>query len=475
MPARLFYNKAFVFSLSVLFITEIFGTEIPRSITFAQAADLAVSASADIRFEYRGQKIRENAWMLGFRSYLPRLNISAQENDRLQEIGADSFMKNYSIGMDQLLWDGGKLSMSRRLERMELNLLNSRIDRMADEIAEAALSAYRSVLSSRTILDIREAAMESLHGQLRILEKEVELGLALPLDLAEAELALAEARIEIVSLEYDLVEMEKQFADLLGLDTLPELEEKIDVQRTVLLPSVQASISLAEEKNPDLTEARFSITRRQAEYKYASRSWIPTLRLNGSFNLTGQTYPLSRHAWTVGISIDFSSRWLQNTLAFQRGWESPHDQTANLQNSVSPFPDPAASLGKRQAQLAFTLEKEKYALAFERTGRLARLMLEKCLLAERRRSLAVDAVDMAAKRYGLEEIRLGLGQITRLELMQAFITFTEKEITAVESAVALIQTERELERLLGLRPGELAVFARSGSPLMSDNADGGRL
>ena len=440
------------------------------SLTFAQAADLAVSVSADLRFEYRGQKIRENAWILGLRSYLPRLTISAQENDRLQELGPDSFLKNYSIGMDQLLWDGGKLSMSRKLERMELNLSNSRIERLADEIAEAALSAYRTVLSARTILAIRKAALQSLGEQVVILEKEVELGLAIPLDLAEAELALAEARIEIVSLEYDLVEMEKQFADLLGLDELPELEEKIDLRRTVLLPAVDASVSLVWEKNPELAEARFSISKRQAEYKYASRTWIPTLRLNGSFSLTGQDYPLSRHAWSAGLSIDFSNPWLQNTFAFQTGWESPRDRTANMHNSASPIPDPAASMGKRQAGLALALENEKYAIAIERMGRFAELMLEKCRLAEQRRDIAVDAIETAAKRYSLEEIRLGLGQITRLELMQAHIICTQKEIAAVESAIALMQTERELERLLDLKPGGLSVFARSCSPQTLENS-----
>ena len=454
----------------MLYATGVCRADLHRTITFAQAADMAVSASADLRFESREQKVRENAWMLGLRSYLPRLSISVQENDRLQEIGADSFIKNYSINLDQLLWDGGKLSMSRRLEQMELNLLNSRIERMADDIAEAALAAYRGVLSARTILAIRKTSLESLEEQLKILEKEIEIGLALPLDLAEAEIALAEVRIDIISLEYDLAEMEQQFADLLGLDALPGLEEEIDIQRAALLPSVRSSVSLAEEKNPDLAQVRFSIVKRQAEYRYASRTWIPTFRVNGSFALTGHEYPLSRHSWTVGMSIDFSNPWLHNSFAFQTGRESPRDRTANLQNTASPVPDPAASLGKRQAQLALDLERERYALAFERTGRFARLMLERCRLADQRRGIAVEAIEMAAKRYSLEEIRLGLGQITRLELMQASIICTEKEIAAVESAIALLQAERDLERLLGMKPGELAVFAGTCLPMAASNS-----
>jgi outer membrane protein TolC len=430
-----------------------------RPLSFSDAADLAVSASAELRTESNGLKLMENAWRLGFRNYLPRIGLSAQENDRLQEIGQDSFIKNYSVNAEQLLWDGGKLLMSRRLERMELDLSGTRLERMAGDIAESAIFVYHSVLRMRSIIAIKKTAMEFLSGQLGILEKEVELGLALAVDLAEAELALAQARIEIISLESDLTELELQFAELLGLEELPPLSEKIDVNREVILPSAGASVSLAEEKNPELVEARFSITKRQAELKVASRSWIPTFKLTGSFGLTGKEYPLTRHTWSVGLNIDFSTPWLQNTSAFQYGREVPRDQTAALQNNFSPLPNPAASLGKRQAELALDYEREKYSLAFERAGRIVERTLEKCRLEDRKRRLAVEAVDIALRRYSLEELRLGLGHITRLELMKVHIDCTEKEINAVETALGQMQAERELEKLLDLRPGELATFA----------------
>ena len=457
-----------IFLILLFCNSAVYGDERRAPLTFAHAAELAVSASVDLRSEYQVLRILESAWVLGIRSYFPRLSFIAQENDRLQLHGADSFIKNFSINMDQLLWDGGRLAMSRKLERMELDLSGARIDRMADEIAEAALAVYRSILSARSIIAIRESSLESLEEQLRILATEVELGLAVALDLAEAELTVAENRMEIISLEDDLAELEKLFADMLGLDVLPELAERIDIHRSAILPLVQAAVSLAEENNPDLAEARFSITRRQAEYSFSSRSWIPAIRVNGSVGITGQQYPLTRHTWSVGITVEFSNPWLQNSLSFQNGWESPGDRSANLQNNASPLPDPAASLGRRQAGLMLDLEKEKYEHAFARMGRLTQRAVERCRLADRRRNLAVQAIDMAARRYTIEEVRLGLGYSTRLELMQAYIDCTEREIMAVESAIALMDAERDLERLLDLKPGELAAFARAGS-LNGDN------
>ena len=441
------------------------------SLTFAQAADLAVSYSADLRHARASQALMEGAWMWGLRAYFPRMSISVSENDRLQQIGPDSFMKNFGIGLDQLIWDGGRTTMSRNLERMELNLASSQLDRMAHEIAESAIAAYRNVLSSRAILEIRMTTLGILEEQRRVLNEEVLLGLALAVDLAYADLNPAEAKINIYSLQLDIAEIERQFAEILGLDTLPILTEKVDVNRSITLPAAMAAAAIARERNPDLTNARFSITKKQAELKYASNSWIPSFRLTGNFGLTGQRYPLTRYNWSVGINIEFSGPMFQSRTGIQAGWEPPHDRTAVVQNSFTPLPDPAAQFGKNQAMLALSLEQEKYNTILERIGRMAVTAVEKCALAEQKRILALEAAALGNERCRIEEIRLDLGHITRLQLMETFIEQTQKEIAAIEAATALLEAERELERFLDLRPGELAVFAASVNALAPQRRD----
>jgi len=430
-----------------------------RTLTFAEAADMTVASSADLRYAHASQALMEKAWKWGIRSYFPRLSLSVSENDRLQQIGPDSFMKNYGLNLDQLLWDGGRTRMSRKLEKTELNLSSSRLDRTASDIAESGIAAYRNVLSSRAILEIRTRALVVLEEQRRIMNEEVRLGLALQIDLANADINLADAKLNIYSLQLDLIEMERQFAELLGLDVLPDLTEKVDINRSVTLPVATAAAALARERNPDLVEARFSITKKQAELKYVSNSWIPTLRLAGNFGLSGERYPLTRYNWSLGINIEFSGPWFQNRSGAQAGWEPPYDRTAMTQNSFTPLTDPAAAIGKKQAKLALALEQEKYNTTLERIGRVAATAIEKCALAEQKRILSLEAVNLGAERCRIEEIRLNLGQITRLKLMETLIEQTQKEIAAIEAATALLEAERELERFLDLRPGEIEVFA----------------
>jgi len=469
------------------------------SLTFAQAANLAVAASADLRHARASQTVMEGMWRWGLRAYFPRMNISVSENDRLQQNGPDSFMKNYVISLDQLIWDGGRISMSRNLERMELDLSSSRLERMALETAESAISAYRNILSSRAILEIRNSALSVLEEQRRIINEEVQLGLALAVDLADADINIAGARIDLLTLRLELSEMERQFAELLGLESPPALAERVDVNRSTVLPAgvlsaqpgippgnlsgnqqgitavIPAAAVLAREQNPDLVEARYSIAKRQAELNYASASWVPTLRLVSNFGLTGQNYPLTRFNWSFGINIEFSSPWFQNRFNVQAGWESSSpgqfDRTASAQNNLAPLPDPSASYGTRQARLALDLERERYNSFLERLGRIAANAVEKCVLAERRRVLALEASSLGVDRCRIDETRLALGQITRTRLMESLIEQTQREIAAVQAATALLEAERELERFLDLEPGGLSIFINTLTALPAQRTE----
>jgi outer membrane protein TolC len=303
-----------------------------------------------------------------------------------------------------------------------------------------------------------------LEEQRRILNEEVSLGLALPIDLANADINLASARIEIISLQIDIAEMERQFAEFLGLDSLPVLAEKIDINHSIVLPAASIAETMAKERNPDLVMARYAITKREAELKYISNSWIPNLKLTGNFALTGQKYPLTKYNWSFGLIVDFAAPWGTNRFGAQMGWEpylsseGLYDRTAMIQNSFSPLSDPAMGFTKKQAVLALAFERENYNIAFDKIGRIASNALEKYSFAEQKRNLTQQAAALGVERCRIEEIRLELGQITRMDLMETLIEQTQREIAVVEAATALLEAERELERFLDLRPGGLAAI-----------------
>ena len=448
------------FLLSVLvFILTPFCLFAEKPLDFTRAGRMAVEASTELKNEYMAASLREGVWRWGIRAYLPGLSISASEDDRLSETGADSFLKNYSVNLDQLLWDGGRLSLSRKMERAELDFAKNGLKQMASDITENTVSAYRDVLQGRRILEISENTLESLQEQRRIMRREAGLGLVRPIDLAEADITIALQELDNISLAMDLEEAEWRLTEKLGLEELPLLSERIDTGRVVSLPSTQAVKAIAESRNQELAAFRYSIVKRQAELKAASLSWIPSLRMTGSFALSGRNYPLSRYSWSVGLVVDFSSPWLSGNLSAVRGGDPPYDKNARLQQTMAPAPNPGASLSVRSAELALVYERSRYEAALKEVRSAAERGIKECSMLDKKRILAAQALELEEDKFRLAEIKLSLGEITRLDLMEARLDYAKREAALVDAAVQVQRAERALERLLDIGPGDLPSLA----------------
>ncbi|MDR2552488.1 MAG: TolC family protein [Treponema sp.] len=429
-----------------------------RPIGFGEAGRLAAAASPDLRAARARRSLREGAWMLSLRSYLPQITFTVSEDDRLSLISADSFAKTYTVSAEQLAFDGGRTGAARNIERAELFLMAEEIRRNESELMESALSAYRQILLSRMIIAIRQGSLRSLAEQRRILEEELVLGLALPLDLVQAKITLREGELELETLLMQAEEQERQFTDLLGLDEMPELAERIDTGRSAVVPPEEAVLNAALGGNPDLGRALLSITRKETEAKFASRAWIPTVKATAGFSLSGQRYPLTRYSWTFGFSVNFSSPWFSAASGGSAGREAPHDASARFQQSFSPLPDPAAGFNAKQAGLALVLERENYRRVLDRIRREAAMLTRSLAQTERRRVLAMESLALASEKYRLRELLLGLGRITRIELMEERLGYEQKEAAAAQAAAALLEAERALERFIDLPPGTLGDF-----------------
>jgi outer membrane protein TolC len=219
------------------------------------------------------------------------------------------------------------------------------------------------------------------------------------------------------------------------------------------------AMRMAEARNQELAAIRYSLVRRQAEARAASLSWVPSLRITGSFGLSGRRYPLSGYNWSVGLVVDFSSPWLSGNFGASAGGDPPHGKNARLQQTLNPAPEPAAVFSVRQAELALAYERSRYGTALKEIQIAAERGVKKCGLLDQKRILALRALELEAEKFRLAGLRLSLGEITRVELMEARLEYAKREAALAEAAAAVLQAERELERLLDLGPGELSVLA----------------
>jgi outer membrane protein TolC len=424
------------------------------ALTFAQSGEMAVAASIELQTELAQQSLQESAWQIGIREFFPSITLTASEDERVSTIGPDTFSKMYTVSVQQLLFDGGKMASGRRVEKAQLLLQRDTLQNMLREVSENAIAVYRQVLQGRMTLDIKRESLVALEKQRLVLDTEMTLGLALASDLLEADIMLESARIEIVTMELEQAEQEKQFAEMLGLERVPVLAEQIDVNRAFRLPPVKAVQSEILARNPDLVSSQLSIRQKEEEAKFASRFWIPTIKGNGSFSLTGNRYPLSYYKWSFGITIDLSMPWIGSTTSGNYGEETRTEKNAQLSESLKLLPSPASGLSGKSAKLALNLERNKHTVVLQRLERNAELLMEKLAFLIRKRDLAIHSKELAYSQLQLAETRIKLGHITRLDMMQMELDYAQSKIMCVNTAADVLTAVREIEKLMVLPPGE---------------------
>jgi outer membrane protein TolC len=457
-------RRPLIAALFLIVLFPLFPQSIMREgISSADAGRIAVAVSGELQNKYALLSIQQGAWVAGIRAYFPTLNLSAFEDDRLSKYSADSFQKNYSINLEQLVFDGGKILTSRKIEKAKIALGTAQLESASGDVFESAVNAYHQITASREMLAVKIRGLASLEEQRRIMSIQFELGMALATELTEADIKIAEAKIDILSSMLEIKETESEFAEMLGMEELPPLNEKIDMRHSLTLPDVQLIRSTAQAYNPELRNAQLSIKEKEEEAKFASRIWIPSLSANGSFMISGKKYPLTNYTWSVGLTIKFDTPWLKSNFGGTYGYEGRYTQTARVQGSGTVLPDPASAITSRQAGIMLSQERSNYTLLFERTGRSAELILEKCRYSEEKRIIALKALELSAERLRLSKLRFELGEITALDLFNIQIDFTQAELTAIENAVQVRTAERQLEKILNLQPGELSNFSKTGN------------
>lgn len=429
-----------------------------RALGIGEAAYLAVVNSDELEYQ-RGQlELRRGAWRLGLRAFFPSLRLDYGNDERLSLEGGDSFSKSLSLGLSQLLWDGGRLAASREIESSQLGQAELELSRRRAETADSAVAAYRSIEAARLRLSVRLATLEFAQGEVSLLEAKRSLGFLTEAEAAEARLKLEMLGLEVERERLNLSEAEAQLAQLLGLEALPPLGDALDPELRALDLHAEPIVELALARSAELNLARQSVERKRLELKAARRQWLPALSLDATLGAGGAELPLRTGSWTLALRLSFEHPWLGASLSAGLGGSSQAGKTAQSALGLRAAPEPAAVLGAAAARLALGLEEARLADAAQSVRLGALSAIRRYQSAARAVELARRALALAADGLALAHLRAGLGQATASEVLDAELARAAKEVELVDGCVELLARERELENLLDMEPGQLARY-----------------
>ncbi len=424
-------------------------------LTAAQAGLLAIAHDPQLNAEAARLVLRGDAWRLGLRAWMPKLTFACGDDERLSLYGPDSRTRTLGIRIDQPLWDGGRLAMSRSLERADLAVATADHERSRRQVGEAAITAYRSVLASRARLAIRRASIDVAVDERAIIAAQLARGLATAGDLSDAEVQLAGMEVELAQATMATRLAEEELIEALGLESMPELGDELSLVSVCPAIDAERAADIAAERSPEVVAARHDVVKKKAAQKASATSWLPTIGISASGQASGTSLPLTRASWSVGLSVDFAGPLASGGSAATMGGESPSDQSAQTQYHLSVLPDPAGMLNAPAAAVDCALAEELLARLIAKARRAARTAVVALKLAEQTRNAAARALGLADDRMAQEVLRASIGQAVHLEVVQAELARSEKAIDLVDAAAAMVAAARELEKLLDLAPGDL--------------------
>lgn len=435
--------------------------EVIESLSVQEAATLAIQNNIELRAEADSLDLRKGALSLGIRSYLPSLELGTSSDDRLSLYTPDSYSKVVSVSLSQLLWDGGRLALSRALSLAELGLLYAEHERRVRAAGEEAVSAYRSVVAARSRLDIKRRSLVSAEGERTILVAEIELGLAKAMDILIVDLRLSGMELDVSVAELGLAQAEEVLSEALGLSVLPALSDGLSPYKRPVSLEAQRIGDLAVERSFLLEQSRQSILRRGAEARSAAFSWFPTIGLKAGAQVAGSQFPLHRASWSIGINIDFASPYVSGGLGLQRGTQPPFDSTRTCHTRLLPYSDAGNALDLKAARLALKAEEDRYrALACD-VRRKAIAAVLAYTNAGIKRDIAIRSLRLSESMALVVATQIEIGQAVRGAAIEAELSRAEKEIELVDAVTSLAAAEWDVESLLEIPPGSLAQFVDS--------------
>jgi outer membrane protein TolC len=202
-----------------------------------------------------------------------------------------------SIGIKQLIWDGGKIAASIRAasysETASVDNYKRDLQTVAYNVAQAY---YNALLAERqTAVAVETVKLDLVQEDL--VRASIRAGTEAPADLATAQLPTAQARVALVkaqATEYDAI---ATFANSLGLDANIQIEPFDDTPvkstaavSTLGVPSYDKALVRAYALRPDFDASLRTVQSYQAALKSAKLGLFPSLSGSASAQ-TGSTNP----------------------------------------------------------------------------------------------------------------------------------------------------------------------------------------
>ena len=240
-------------------------------------------------------------------AFLPNLDGKVA-GSRVRSAGQSANQRNASLTLSWLLYDFGARSADLEAARQLLSAASATLDATVQSVFQSALQAYYNTQAARAAViaavESEKAARESLSAA----QVRYQVGTGTPADRLQAQTAWSQSTLTRIRAEGVVKIAYGTLANVMGMDAstplkladIPQIAPDASFQAEA--NDVDALISEARQRRPDLKAAEAKFNAAQSNVDYARASGLPTLSL-GAGPTWLNTDNISNNSNSIGLTL----------------------------------------------------------------------------------------------------------------------------------------------------------------------------
>ncbi|NOY68834.1 MAG: TolC family protein [Deltaproteobacteria bacterium] len=215
-------------------------------------------------------------------------------------------LNNYAtrLSLNWYLFDGGRTWYGTKQAGFAQKAEDSRLKQTEQEIIFQTIKAYFGLVLAQENIGVVQQALKTAHAHLEMMENRYKNGLTVKSDVLRAkvhissldqDLAIADSRVYVARATLNAVMGNKHEKPLKPVTMLSD--------NKIPATPLDQWISLTHKNRPELMQTVLEEKMANAELKKSKARNLPSLSLNGSYEINSENFDSSKDNYTIGAAV----------------------------------------------------------------------------------------------------------------------------------------------------------------------------
>lgn len=296
---------------------------IPQTVNLKEAIAIAAARSPALAAARADAGVAKAQTRLAQANLLPNISGSASSGRSFGQsrtsgtsgafTSGPSTNNSLSASLQQLIFDGGRVSASIRAAKSNETAASDLYRRQLQSVAFDVATAYYNALTAERTTEVALQTVKLNQVQEDLVTAQVRAGAAARTDIATAQLPTAQARVALVRAQGTELNSYAALANVMGLEANVDVKPIDDTKlgdpsaaaSTVAIPTYQQAVERALLQRPDYDASVQSVAAARASLRAARLGLLPSLSGSASSgtastDTTGGTY---RNSGSLGLNL----------------------------------------------------------------------------------------------------------------------------------------------------------------------------